>query len=162
MGSMRVVGRWAVWTVVLALLYQVLEDSPVRDEMIAGAALAALAAFTAVRLRALSVVTYAPRWLELWHLHSVPLKMVRETGAVAWCIVRSLIGPSLLKGEVGVLPFDFGGAKNPDDALRRALSTYGICLSPDAVVCLMDEGTLIVHRLVGRTDPASSDRRWPV
>lgn len=133
-----------------------------RGELIAGCILALAAAAIIVRLRSVATITYAGGWNHLHRLRGVPLSAVRSVFVVAAEIVRSLWDPHALKGHVEELPFEFGTSTDPNDAFRRARVTYGICVAPSTVVCIMDRGKLVQHRLVGRTRTARWDERWPV
>lgn len=158
----RPLGRWIVWAIALVLLYELVEDSPVPDELAAGAVAGVLCALLALRLRGVATTRYAARWNELRRFAGVPWSTLRDTAVVGWAILRSLRDPQALKGSVECLPFDYGDAHDPADATRRALLTLGTCLPPNSVVCMMREDEFVIHRLTAGASPGTSDRRWPI
>lgn len=153
-------GRWLVWAALLFAAYEILEDQPVLDELVAGGVIALLAATAVSRLYRVSETRYAARWKDVRRLAGVPLDIVKDAGIVATAILRSLFDREALKGTVEHLPFVFGSEKNPQSDTRRALVTLSLSIAPNRIVCLMDERGLFVHRLVGST-PAPSDEGWP-
>lgn len=140
-------GRWVAWFVLLFALYQLVEDSPVPDELIAGAILAALGAFAAVRLFAVADTRYAAQWSALRLLIAAPPQIARGTLRVGAAIVRSFWEGDALKGALDRRPFEFGPMDDPRAATRRALTTYRISLSPDSVVAMLEPNQIAVHRL---------------
>lgn len=158
---MRTIGRWSVWAIVLFIAYEVLEDSPVLDELVAGGIIAAFAALIVTWLYVITETRYAPRWLDLVRLGDLPVKIARETLVVGAAILRSFVDSRALKGSVEHIPMEFGELKSPYAATRRALVTYGISIAPNTIVCVVDRRGLFVHRLVGRTR-RPSERRWPL
>ncbi len=159
--ALHAAGRWFVWTALLFLAYQLLEDRPVAEELVAGGVIAALAALAVNRLHQRSETTYAARWSDLGRLAKVPLQIVSDTIAVGTAIARSLADRDALKGSVEQIPMQFGAEKSSYDATRRAFVAYGMSVAPNTVVCLIDRRGLFVHRLVGRMPPPS-DLRWPL
>ena len=158
---MHAAGRAVVWAAVVFFAYEILEDSPIPDELVAGAVIAVVAALVAVRLYDVCTTRYAARWSELRRFAGVPWAMLRDTGVVALCILRSVADRDALQGKMQHLPMDFGNERDPNDAARRALVTYGTCLAPNTVVCLVDRRGLYLHRLAGSSRPPK-DVRWPI
>lgn len=159
--GLRTAGRATVWALLVFLAYEILEDSPVPDELIAGAIIAVAAALVAVRLYGVSETRYAARWPELRRFAGVPWAILRDTGVVGGCILRSLTDRDALKGAIEHLPMDFGEEHDPQDAARRALVTYATCIAPNRIVCVVDYRGLFVHRLAGSSSPPE-DVWWPI
>jgi hypothetical protein len=139
--------RWAIWFAALFAAYELVEDSPVADELAAGGIVAAMCAVLMLRHYAVSRTRYLITWGEFGSLASVPATVVRETIAVAAAIVRSFVDPSALSGKVSSQPFDYGQTFDPHDAGRRAMTTLRVSLSPGSVVCMVRPDELIVHRM---------------
>ncbi len=158
---MRIVGRWLVWAVLLFIAYEVLEDSPVVDELVVGGIIAVTAALIVTWLYAVSNTRYSARWADLVHLSGVPFSILRDTFAVGGAIARSLFIADAMKGSVEQIPMEFGKQESSYAATRRALVTLGTSIAPNTVVCIVDQRGLFIHRLVGK-QPAGLDRRWPL
>jgi multisubunit Na+/H+ antiporter MnhE subunit len=140
---MRNVGRWALWWLVLALLWLLYQGEYNRIEQVAAACAAALAATVAVLVRRQerTDVRLELRWL-------------LKTAAVPWQVVREfwLVTVFLVRGERSAgmrrLPFPTGGAR-PAERGRRALAALAMTYSPNSYVVDMDEQTheVVVHTL---------------
>lgn len=142
------VGRWAVWAAVLFALYEALEDSPQPDELVAGAAIAAVAAAVVLRGYAVAQTRYAADWWRLRAWIALPWMVLRDACVVGAAIARSLWDPAALKGRVEQRPFDFGEPHDPHAATRRAVETFRISAAPNTVVAMIEPDVIAVHHLV--------------
>jgi multisubunit Na+/H+ antiporter MnhE subunit len=132
-----------------------IDDSVQFDELLAGAAAAALAALAAelvthqaeVRLR------LRPRWL-LGALR-LPWEVARDTGVVFGALARLLLRRERPDSEFVEIPVRYGD-DTPLGQTRRVLLTGARSLAPNAFVLGMDpeRDTMVVHRLVTRRGPA--------
>jgi multisubunit Na+/H+ antiporter MnhE subunit len=140
---MRNVARWALWWLVLALLWLLYQGEYNRIEQVAAACAAAIAATVAVfvRRQERTDVRLELRWL-------------LKTAAVPWQVVREfwLVTVFLLRGgrSAGMrrLPFPTGGER-PAERGRRALAALAMTYSPNSYVVDMDEQAheVVVHTL---------------
>ena len=159
--AVATVKRLLVWATLLFVAYEVLEASPVEGELIAGGIIAVVAAIAVTWLYVVSETRYSARWSDLWRLSGVPNDVARDTLTVGAAIVRSLVDRNAMKGTVEQIPMEFGAEHGSYAATRRALVTFGTCIAPNTIVCLIDDRGLFVHRLVGPAKP-HADRRWPL
>ena len=140
---MRNVGRWALWWLVLVLLWLLYQGEYNRIEQIAAASAAAIAATVAVivRRQERTDVRLELRWL--LKTARVPWQVVREFWLVTAFLVRGGRSAGMRR-----LPFPTGGAR-PAERGRRALAALAITYSPNSYVVDMDEeaGEVVVHTL---------------
>lgn len=140
---MRTLARWALWWVVLVLLWFLYQGEYNRIEQVAAVCAAALAATLAVVVRAQehTDVRLERRWL--LKTVAVPWQIVREFGLLTAFLFRRRPSAGMRR-----LPFPTGGAR-PAERGRRALAALAMTYSPNSYVVDMDEeaGEVVVHTL---------------
>lgn len=155
----RRVASWLGWWVGLMSLWLLLVDSVAVPELLAGAAVAALAA-TLVELGEYQAhVRNSVRAEWIAAARRLPLEVLRDT----WLVLR--VGAGCLAGRrppasaLHVVPVD-GGGDSPEDATRRALLVLGTSVSPNSVVLGVDaeSGLMVLHRLVPPPRPRPGER----
>jgi Na+/H+ ion antiporter subunit len=146
---MRTVARWALWWLVLAVLWLLYQGEYNKIEKIAAACAAAVAATVAVvvRRQERTDLRLEPRWLG--RALRVPWQVVREFGIVTVFLARGLarrrVPPT---GGFRTLAFPTGGAR-PAERGRRAFAALAMTYSANSYVVDMDEDehAVVVHTL---------------
>lgn len=161
--SRRQLGRravaWLVWWFVLMIIWTIVDDSIGRDELLAGAGAAAIAAFIAEAAAWQASVHVRARAEWLVPALSLPAQVVRDTvtvfAALAKRLVRGEEPPSCFVAE----PVRYGD-DSAEASMRRALILTAKSLAPNAYALGMDEdkGVLISHKLVPGDKEALT---WP-
>jgi multisubunit Na+/H+ antiporter MnhE subunit len=146
----RRAGAWFAWWAVLLAFWVVLDYSTERDEVLAGAAAAAIGTFLAefvtraagVRLR------MRARWLR--PALRLPWQAVTDTTAVFAALWRRLARGEEPASGFRELPVRSGG-DGAEDLTRRVLLTGGRSFTPNAFVLGIDpdRDVMVVHQLVG-------------
>jgi hypothetical protein len=137
----------------LWLLWLLLVGSTDVTEVVAGALAAAVAATTAVIVRAQRIVRFRPRARWLRGAWRPPIRMVPEFGLVTAALWRRLVLGREVRGSFRVVPV---GARGEDgrSVARRVLTTAAASFAPNAYVVGsdLDAGTMLLHELVPRSD----------
>lgn len=141
--------RWLVWWVLMMSLWVAVDDSFQFDELLAGAAAAALAALAAelVTDKARVRLRIRPRWLA--GAVRLPWEVARDTAIVFGALARLLLrgeGPDSEFAEIG----ERFGDETPLGQTRRVLLIGSRSLAPNMFVLGMDPqaDVMVVHRLV--------------
>jgi hypothetical protein len=130
-------------------LWVMVDDSDATDELLAGAAVAAIAATVAEVVTYQSATRFSMRVEWLAPAVRLPADVVRDTWIVFAALYRMLVcGQEPHSGFV-TLPFVFGG-DTPEGMTRRFLVTGARSLAPNAFLAEMDarDNTIVVHELV--------------
>jgi multisubunit Na+/H+ antiporter MnhE subunit len=145
----RRAGTWLVWWAILMAFWVIVDYSLNRDELLAGAAAAALGAFLAELACYQSGARFRMRARWLVPALTLPGQVARDT-----LIVFGALGRLLLRGEqpdsgfreIPVRP----GDDSPAGVTRRVLLVGGRSFAPNTFVAGIDKrrGVMIVHQLV--------------
>ncbi|HEY2075935.1 MAG TPA: Na+/H+ antiporter subunit E [Streptosporangiaceae bacterium] len=145
----RRLGAWFVWWVLLMALWVIADDSVATDELLAGAAAAALAALLA-ELAGHQAVT-RPRLRIAWlgPALRLPVDVARDTAVVFLALGRRLAHGEAPRSAFLEVPVRFGQQTN-EGAARRALLVAGRSLAPNRLALGLDaqRNVLVVHQLV--------------
>ena len=127
----------------------ILDDSIATDELLAGAAAAALAAFLAelVTYQAAARVRIRARWLA--RVIELPGQVAGDTVIVFAALWRRLAHGEEPPSGFRVLPVRYGDG-SAEGKTRRALLVGGKSLAPNTFVLGIDSGTdaMVIHQLV--------------
>jgi len=125
------------------------------EELLVGAAGAAIAATVAVSLHRRGYIRFWPRARWLREIPFLVLDVNVDCGRLGAALWRKVVLRRPVHGETIRVPFHHGG-DNGRDGARRALVNFAVSLTPNSYVVDMDpEGdSLLVHRLV----PVALDR----
>jgi multisubunit Na+/H+ antiporter MnhE subunit len=143
---------WLAWWALLMSLWVAVDDSLASDELLAGAAAAALAALVAEVVSHQAAVTYRIKLRWLPRALSLPGQVAGDTWAVfallARVIARRTPPPH---GEFREIPVRYGD-DTPLGVTRRVLLTGARSLAPNEFVLGMDpeRDVMVVHQLVSR------------
>ena len=145
----RRAGAWLAWWVLLMSFWVILDDSIATDELLAGAAAAAPAAFLAemVTYQAAARVRIRDRWV---------VQAVELPGQVAGdtVIVFAALWRRLARGEEPPSGFRRLPVRYGDDTAggrtRRALLIGGKSIAPNSIAAGIDKDTdtMVIHQLV--------------
>ena len=145
----RRAGAWLAWWVLLMSFWVILDDSIATDELLAGAAAAALAAFLAelVTYQAAARVRIRARWLA--RVIELPGQLTGDTVIVFAALWRRLAHAEEPPSGFRVLPVRYGDG-SAEGKTRRALLVGGKSLAPNTFVLGIDSGTdaMVIHQLV--------------
>jgi multisubunit Na+/H+ antiporter MnhE subunit len=146
---MGTLARWALWWLVLALLWLLYQGEYNRIEQVAAACAATLAATVAVLVwrQERTSVRLELHWLR--RAAAVPWQVLREFGLLTVFLVRTLLRRRVPPtGGFRTLPFPTGGAR-PAERGRRAFAALAMTYSPNSYVVDMDEDehAVVVHTL---------------
>lgn len=150
---------WLVWWFVLMIIWTIVNNSIGRDELLAGAGAAALAAFLAEAAAWQASVQFRARAEWLFSALSLPAQVVRDTVTVTVALARQITRgeepPSCFVAE----PVRYGD-DSAEGSMRRALILAARSLAPNAYALGIDEdkGVLISHKLVPGDKEALT---WP-
>jgi multisubunit Na+/H+ antiporter MnhE subunit len=146
----RRAGAWLAWWALLLAFWVVLDYSTERNEVLAGAAAAAIGAFLAeLVMRAAGVrLRMRARWLR--PARRLPWQVVTDTAAVFAALWRRLARGEEPASGFRELSARHGG-DGPGDLTRRVLLTGGRSFTPNAFVLGIDpeRDVMVVHQLVG-------------
>lgn len=156
------VPRAIAWLIALTLFYAATEDQPYFQENVAAVVLAiagtALAMLVSTRWGGGARIF--PRDLARLArvLPRIPIDAARVSGAILAAAVRR----RPLRGRNMRIAFEFGILDDPVDTGRRALVSYGVCLTPNTILIAMDRENeeALLHALLPARLPA--DARWPI
>jgi multisubunit Na+/H+ antiporter MnhE subunit len=154
----RRAGAWLAWWALLMAFWVVLDYSTERNELLAGAAAAAIGASLAELVtRAAGVrLRMRARWLR--PASRLPWQVVTDTAAVFAALGRRLARGEEPASGFRELPARHGG-DTAEDLTRRVLLTGGRSVTPNAFVLGIDpdRDVMVVHQLVG----ADAERAGP-
>jgi multisubunit Na+/H+ antiporter MnhE subunit len=148
----RRLATWFAWWVVLMSLWVAVDDSLESDELIAGAAAAALAALVAELASHQAAVSYRIRLAWLPRALRLPGQVVHDTGTVFAALARTVVTKAPPPhGEFREIPVRYGDG-SPLGVTRRVLLTGARSLAPNEFVLGMDpeRDVMVVHQLVTR------------
>jgi multisubunit Na+/H+ antiporter MnhE subunit len=143
------VGAWLVWWVLLMSLWVMLDDSLATDELLAGAAAAAIAAVVAEVASYQAATRFRMRIKWLVPALGLPWQVVRDM-----VIVYAALWRRLTRGEQPDSAFVTEPVRSGDDTpagvTRRVLLIGARSLAPNAFALGIDPGTetMILHQLV--------------
>lgn len=150
---------WLVWWFILMIIWTIVDDSIGRDELLAGAGAAAIAAFLAETAAWQAAVYFRARAEWLASAISLPAQVVRDTVTVTVVLFRQIVHgeepPSCFVAE----PMRYGD-DSPEASMRRALILAARSLAPNAYALGIDSerNVLISHKLSpGEKEPLT----WP-
>jgi multisubunit Na+/H+ antiporter MnhE subunit len=149
---------WLLAWLAAAALWMLLVDSVRPVELVAGAAVAALAATASEIVRRQQVIAQALRphlFLRIWR---VVVRAVPDIGRLTRAALAQLIRPQRARGRVLAMPF----SHTEDDPDARALRAVAIgigSIAPNTVVIGVDpdSGLLLVHQLEPTGRPSDLD-----
>jgi multisubunit Na+/H+ antiporter MnhE subunit len=145
----RRAGTWLAWWILLMSFWVILDDSIALDELLAGAAVAALAAFLAelVTYQAAAQVRIRASWLA--RAVTLPGQVAGDT-----VIVFAALWRRMAHGEQPPSGFRRRPVRYGDDTAagrtRRTLLIGGASLAPNTIAADLDQntGTMLIHQLV--------------
>jgi len=119
------------------------------DELITGAAAAALAASLAVAVHRRGYIEFQPRARWLTELPRLCLGIATDTGRLAVALWQAAVLRRPVRGSMIAVPFHHGG-DNGRDGARRALVNLAVSITPNSYVVDIDPDAdrLLVHQLV--------------
>jgi multisubunit Na+/H+ antiporter MnhE subunit len=146
---------WVAWWAVLFAVWLLLVGSLQADELIVGAAAAALSASVALAVRSRGYILFSPRLAWARELPELCLGIIVDTGLLGSALWRRVVRRERVRGQILRVPFHYGG-ENGRDGARRALVNFAVSITPNSYVVDIDPDadSLLVHRLVtGPIDP---------
>lgn len=146
---MRALASWALWWLVLALLWLLYQGEYNTIEQVAAASAATIGATLAMLVRRQEHTGFRLelRWLR--RASSVPWQVLREFWLMTTFLLRTLSRRDIpATGGFRALPFPTGGAR-PAERGRRAFAAIALTYSPNSYVVDMDEDehAIVVHTL---------------
>lgn len=150
---------WLVWWFILMILWTIMDDSIGRDELLAGAGAAAIAAFLAEAAAWQAAVRFHGRAEWLVYALSLPAQVVTDTAKVFVVLARQILRgeepPSCFVAE----PMRYGDDSS-EASMRRALILAARSLAPNAYALGIDSerNVMISHKLVPGEQEALT---WP-
>jgi multisubunit Na+/H+ antiporter MnhE subunit len=145
----RRAGAWLTWWVLLMSFWVILDDSIATDELLAGAAAAALAAFLAelVTYQAAARVRARARWLA--RVFGLPGQVAGDTLIVFGALWRRLAHGDEPPSGFRVVPVRYGD-DSAEGKTRRALLVGAKSIAPNSFALGIDSGTntMVIHQLV--------------
>jgi multisubunit Na+/H+ antiporter MnhE subunit len=145
----RSVRIWLAWWVALALVWLLLVDTLEVDELVVGAAAAAIAATVATAVHRRGYIRFRPKAAWLLETPHLIVGVVVDCGLLAHALWRRVVRREPIEGVTLRVPFHHGGDTGHDGA-RRALVNFAVSLTPNSYVVDIDpEGdSLLVHNLI--------------
>lgn len=145
----RRIGAWVSWWVVLMSLWVILDDSIALDELLAGAAAAALGALLAetAGYQAATRLRMRAEWLA--PALRLPAQLVQDTGIVFAALWRRVTRGEEPPSGFRELPVRFGD-QTVAGKTRRALLVGGRSFAPNSFALGIDEDrdVMVIHQLV--------------
>jgi multisubunit Na+/H+ antiporter MnhE subunit len=143
------VATWLVWWALLMALWVAVDDSLAPDELVAGAAAAALAALAAELVGWQAALRFRVRAAWLARAVVLPGQVARDTALVFAALARAVITGNAPPGAFRELPVRYGD-DTPLGETRRLLLTGAHSLAPNEFVLGLDQGrdVMVVHQLV--------------
>lgn len=145
----RRAGAWLVWWVLLMSFWVILDDSIAEDELLAGAAVAALAALLAELVAYQTATRFRMRAEWVAPALSLPGQVARDTMIVFGALWKRVAHGCEPPSGFREIPVHSGGTG--DEAVtRRVLLVGGRSLAPNTFVLGIDRerGVMAVHQLV--------------
>lgn len=119
------------------------------SELAAGAFAATVTLFlvSMLRERFKKPLRIKPRWL--WLLWRVPVAMLTETWQLLAALCRALAGKHV-EGEL--IEYPFHGPDDRHESARRAVMTFGVCITPNSYLVYVDreQKRVLIRQLVGK------------
>jgi len=145
----RGAAAWAVWWVLLMSLWMILDNSGSLDEVLAGAAVAALAALFAQLVSARAGIRFRIRARWLAPAARLPWEVLRDTGIVFAALWRRVARGEQPASALRELPVRYGGT-GAESVTRRVLLVAGRSVAPNAFAAALEPGrdVLVMHELV--------------
>ena len=145
----RRVGAWLVWWVLLMSFWVILDNSIASDELMAGAAAAALGAFLAEVASYQAATRFRMRIEWLVPAVRLPGQVARDTVIVVAALWRRLARGEEPASGFRELPVR-SGDNTAEGKTRRALYVGGQSVAPNTVAVGIDQDrdVMIVHQLV--------------
>lgn len=142
-------GTWLVWWAILMAFWVIIDYSINRDELLAGAAAAALGAFLAELACYQAGVRFRVRARWLLPALVLPGQVVRDTLIVFGALARLLVRGEQPDSGFREIPTRFGD-DSPAAVTRRVLLVGGRSVAPNTFVAGIDKGreVMVVHQLV--------------
>jgi Zn-dependent protease with chaperone function len=152
----RRVGAWLAWWVLLMSIWMILDGSAAPDEVLAGAATAAVAAATVQWVTGQAGIGFRLRARWLVPAARLPWDVLRDTGIVFAALWRRVTRGEQPASRLRELPARHGGA-DAEPVTRRVLLVAGRSLAPNAFAVGLAPGrdVLIVHELVPPREPGT-------
>jgi multisubunit Na+/H+ antiporter MnhE subunit len=149
---------WLLAWLAAAALWMLLADSVVLPELVAGAAVAALAATAFEIVRRQRVAAQALRPDLVARIWRVLVRVVPDIGRLTRAALAQLIRPQPVRGRVLSLPFGHT-EDDPDARALRAVAVGLGSIAPNTVVIGVDpdSGLLLVHQLEPTRRPSDLD-----
>jgi multisubunit Na+/H+ antiporter MnhE subunit len=146
---LRRAGVWLTWWVLMMSLWVIQDDSLRTDELLAGAAAAALAATVAEVAGHQAATRLRIRIEWLGPASRLPADLVRDTGVVFAALWRQLVHGQVPDSGFREVPVRFGG-QSMEDKSRRALIVGGSSVAPNTFALGLDHDrdVMVVHNLV--------------
>jgi multisubunit Na+/H+ antiporter MnhE subunit len=144
-------GVWLLWWAVLMAGWLIVDDSLAADELLAGAASAALGATLAELAGQLAATRLRVRVRWLVPALRLPASVVRDTAIVFVALWRRLARGQQPDGGFREVPVRFG-PMSVEGRSRRALLIAGVSFAPNTFAVDLDaeRDVLVVHDLVRR------------
>lgn len=145
----RRAGSWLIWWVLMMSFWIMLDDSIRIDELLAGAAAAALAALLAEVVTYQAATRFRMRIEWLGPALGLPGQLVRDMVVVYGALWRRLARGEQPPSAFLELPARFGD-DSAEGVTRRVLLVGGMSVAPNTFVLGLDKETdvMVVHRLV--------------
>jgi multisubunit Na+/H+ antiporter MnhE subunit len=152
----RRVGAWLVWWVLLMSLWVIVDDSIARDELLAGAGAAAVAAFLAELVTHQAATRFRMRVEWIVPALSLPGEVARDTVIVFAALWRRVVRGEQPPSGFREIPARFGGTSD-EDVTRRVLLIGGRSVAPNTFVLGIDpeRDVMVVHQLVVNAEEAA-------
>lgn len=146
---MRRISNWAAFWVVLFPLWLLYEGEWNRQDVVAGAAAAAIGATAATVAVELALPRYRFEPGLAVRIARIPWSVVREFGIITWFLVRNPRGSGQFQR------YELSAGRNdPTGRARRAFIALTATYSPNSYVLEIGDGELVAHTL----KPASREQ----
>ncbi len=146
--SLALAGAW--WLAMFAG-WIALVDTIAFQELVLGAAAAAVAASIAFEVHRRGYIAFRPRARWLAQVPRLVWTVVTDCVLLGGALWRCVVGHEAIAGRTIRVPFDYGSDDGRDGA-RRALVNLSVSLTPNSFVIDIDPEahSLLVHQLVAR------------
>ncbi len=145
---------WAIWFVVLNVIWLWLISSFVLAEAVLGLVASAVAATAAVAVATSSPVGYRTRLEWLLLARRLPMRTLRESAMVLSALGRQIAGRGAVGGRFRIVQVEL--PEDPSESTaKRALLIAGESLAPNSYVLGINEetGAMLIHELVEVPEP---------